>query len=88
MRSKLFKDKAKRLKTSTGRWVQILPDEGEGHWLYDGIDGGELGRILVDQDNNWIYDGRIMTIAEQEEVAGEITGNQKEMEDLFSGLCQ
>jgi hypothetical protein len=88
MRSKLFKDKPKRVQISTQRWVLTVPDQGRVYLLYDGLDGTELGRILLDDVGNWIYDGRILTIAEQEEVAGDITGNQKEMEDLFAGLWQ
>lgn len=65
-----------------------VPDQGSVYLLYDGLDGTELGRILLDDVGNWIYDGRTLTIAEQEEVAGDITGNQKEMEDLFAGLWQ
>jgi hypothetical protein len=88
MRSKLFKDKPKRVHTTTQRWVLTVPDQDRMYLLYDGLDGTELGRILLDEVGNWIYDGQILTIAEQEEVASDITGNQKEMVDLFAGLLQ
>lgn len=71
MRSKLFKDKPKRVQISTQRWVLTVPDQGRVYLLYDCLDGSELGRILLDEVGNWIYDGRILTIAEQEEVAGD-----------------
>ncbi|WP_208094419.1 hypothetical protein [Mucilaginibacter agri] len=45
-----------------------------------------LGRILVDQNDNWIYDGTLLTLEEQEDLAAFITGSRKEMDDLILGL--
>ncbi|WP_162996883.1 hypothetical protein [Mucilaginibacter kameinonensis] len=46
------------------------------------VHGTALGQILVDEQDNWIYDGSLLDIDEQEEVAGKITGYQKEMNEL------
>ncbi|MGZ3943334.1 MAG: hypothetical protein ACXVJB_00255 [Mucilaginibacter sp.] len=45
-----------------------------------------MGRILFDQHDNWIYDGELLTIDEQEEIAGAINGHQKEMDELIKSL--
>lgn len=44
---------------------------GASYTLFPAYEPNEndLGRILFDQDANWIYDGDILTIAEQEQVA-------------------
>lgn len=86
MRSKLFEERPKTAQTGTERWVRILPDNGEGYLLYDAMEDRYLGRILVDDAENWIYDGEVLTIAEQEDLAGAITGNYKEMNDLIRDL--
>lgn len=86
MRSKLFEERPKTTKTSAERWVRVLPDKGEGYQLYDALQERSIGRILFDTDDNWIYDGTVLTIDEQEEVAGFINGNQKEMNELIRDI--
>jgi hypothetical protein len=86
MRSKLFEQRPKTAKTSAERWVRILPDQGEGYPLFDPLQERFIGRILFDADDNWIYDGDQLTIHEQEDLAGFITGHQKEMDNLIAGL--
>ena len=86
MKSKLFPQKPSRTKISTERWVRVLPDSGEGYMLYDAIQEICIGRILMDASDNWIYDGQVLTIDEQEDVAGFITGNHKEMNELIRNL--
>jgi hypothetical protein len=56
--------------------VRVLPDrdhKGAGlcYQLYTAFetDPDHLGRILFDAQGYWIYDGEILTIAEQEQVA-------------------
>ncbi|TSJ44416.1 hypothetical protein FO440_09620 [Mucilaginibacter corticis] len=83
MRNKLFPETPKSVKISTGKWVRILPDEGEGYALYDPIAELDLGRILFDTANNWIYDGDLLSVIEQEELAGAINGHEKKMDDLL-----
>lgn len=53
------------MQTSAGRWVQILPDEDNGHTL--------LEKFL------WIYDGSTLSLEEQDETAGQILGYQQEI---------
>jgi hypothetical protein len=86
MRSKLFKDIPETTRTGSGRWVRIFPDLGECYRLYDPLEELELGRLLFDADEHWIYDGRVLSVEEQEDVAGFITGHRKEMDELLSGL--
>jgi hypothetical protein len=86
MRKKLFDDLPKSLKLSSGKWLHIFPDSGDGYRLYDPLEGKEMGRILFDKADNWIYEGDLLTVDEQEEAAGAITGYQKEMNDLFNSL--
>ncbi|OOQ56958.1 hypothetical protein [Mucilaginibacter pedocola] len=86
MRSKLFHEKPTNAQTSTGRWLRILPDTGEGYALYDAMQEANVGRILFDADDNWIYDGTVLDVYEQEEVAGIIGGHQKEMDQLLKTL--
>ena len=86
MRSKLFEEKPKTAKTSAARWVRILPDNGEGYDLYDALAERFIGRILFDAEDNWIYDGQVLSIEEQEEVAGLISGSHKEMDNLIRDL--
>lgn len=66
--------------------VQIHPGQSEAYLLYDPIEELEIGRILFDDEGHWIYDSEILSVAEQEEVAGAITGHQKEMEALLKTL--
>jgi len=80
MTNQLFDNLPKSFKISTGRWVQLHRDNGLGYLIYDPIAEVEAGRILFDDSGHWIYDGEILSVAEQEEVSGAITGYQKEME--------
>jgi hypothetical protein len=86
MKSKLFEERPKTAKISDEKWVRIMPDSGEGYHLYNVLKGAAIGRILFDADINWIYDGNALSIEEQEEVAGFIGGNQKEMNELIRDL--
>lgn len=86
MKSQLFPETTKTAKTSAGRWVRIFPNDGEGYHLYDALEDAWIGRILIDVNDNWIYDGETLSITEQQEVAGEITGYRKEMEELVNVL--
>ncbi|WP_090463606.1 hypothetical protein [Mucilaginibacter sp. OK268] len=86
MRSKLFQEKPKMAKIGGERWVRIIPDTGEGYLLYDVLQEVSIGCILFDADDNWIYDGESLTVDEQEEAAGFINGNHKEMDRLIRDL--
>jgi len=86
MRSKLFEEQPKTAKTSAERWVRVLPDQGEGYRLFDALEEQFIGRILFDAHDNWIYDGDKLTVEEQEDLAGFITGHHKEMDKLLAGL--
>ncbi|RFZ85190.1 hypothetical protein DYU05_06200 [Mucilaginibacter terrenus] len=86
MKSKLIEEKPETAKTSANRWVRIFPDQGDGYPLYDALQECNIGRILFDADGNWIYDGTALNIEEQEEIAGAISGNQKEMDDLIKSI--
>lgn len=88
MKSKLFQEKPITVKTSAERWVRILPDLGDGYQLYDPLQERTIGRILFDADTNWIYDGTLLNIEEQEDIAGSITGNNKEMNKLIRDLYE
>lgn len=88
MRSKLFAEKVRTVKTSAEGWIRIFPDQGEGYELYDALQEANIGRILFDAAGNWIYDGTVLTVEEQEEVAGSISGNHKEMDDLIRKLYE
>lgn len=83
MKSKLFQESPKTMQTTAGRWLRIFPDEGEGHALYDLVHGQPVGRILVDEQDHWIYDGLVLSVEEQEEVAGLIVGHDREMNALL-----
>jgi len=63
-----------------------MPDKGDGYDLYDVFREVGIGRILFDADDHWIYDGDVLTVDEQEDVAGFISGHQKEMDKLVSEL--
>jgi hypothetical protein len=86
MRNKLYPDIPKTVKTSAGRWLYIFPDEGKGYRLYEPLDEREIGHILFDAADNWIYDGDVLPVVEQEEVAGAITGHEKEMNELYGTI--
>lgn len=86
MRKKLFDDLPKSLKLSSSRWLHIFPGDGDGYRLYDPLEGAELGRIHFDQADHWIYEGELLSLVEQEEAAGAISGYQKEMDELFNSL--
>ena len=86
MKNKLFDDLPKTVKLSTEKWLYILPNKGEGYLLYDPINEKEMGRILMNDADQWIYDGELLNVYEAEEVAGAITGHEKEMEELLKSL--
>ena len=88
MKSKLFEEKPIAAKTSAERWIRIFPDTGDGYQLYDALLERSVGRILFDADANWIYDGNALNIDEQEEIAGFISGNHKEMDDLIRNIYE
>lgn len=54
--------------------------------LYDILQEIAIGRILFDANDNWIYDGDVLTVDEQEDAAGFISGNHKEMDKLIRSL--
>jgi hypothetical protein len=84
MRSKLFEERPKTAKISGERWVRVMPDNGDGYHLYDVLAEVAIGRILFDVADNWIYDGHSLSVEEQEDVAGFISGHHKEMDQLIS----
>jgi hypothetical protein len=86
MRNKIYPDVPKTVKTGTGKWLRIFPDEGNGYRLYDPLDELEMGHILFDVKDNWVYDGELLAVPEQEEVAGAISGHEKEMDNLLESL--
>jgi hypothetical protein len=86
MRSKLFEERPNTVKTRMDKWVRIFPDSGNVYRLYDPMEEKELGRILFDQEDNWIYDGDILDVYEQEDLADFITGNHKEMDELIKSI--
>ena len=74
------------MQIGSGRWVRIIPDNDQAYRLYDPLNELELGRILFDAADNWIYDGEVLDIGEQEDVAGFISGSHKEMNELLNRL--
>ena len=54
--------------------------------LYDLFAERLIGRLLFDAADNWIYDGNVLAVEEQEDIAGFITGNHKEMEELIRSI--
>jgi hypothetical protein len=86
MKSQLFAEKPKTVQTGQGRWVRIIPDNDQGYRLYDTLHELELGRILFDAADNWIYDGEMLDVYEQEDIAGVISGNHKEMNELLNSV--
>ena len=86
MKSRLFEEQPEMAETNTTRWIRVLPDKGEGYQLYDALAELFVGRILFDQNDNWIYDGTDLSVDEQEDLAGFITGYQGEMQQLIKTL--
>jgi hypothetical protein len=86
MRSKLFEEKPKTVKINGKKWLQIVPDNHGSYKIHDPLTGDELGQILFDFGDNWIYDGSQLNVYEQEEIAGLLTGHQKEMDQLLRDL--
>lgn len=86
MRSKLFTDNVKTEQLAPSKWVRIFPDKGQGYRLYDPLNDIELGRILVDANDNWIYDGDRLTVYEQEDIAAFILGHEKQMNLLLESV--
>jgi hypothetical protein len=75
MKNKLYDDLPKSVKISSGKWLYILPNKGEGYPLYDPIEEKRIGRILMNDSDQWVYDGAILDVYEQEEVAAAIHGH-------------
>ncbi|WP_432328024.1 hypothetical protein ACRQ5D_33935 [Mucilaginibacter sp. P25] len=86
MRSKLFEEKVESVKTASGRWVQLVPDATGGYWLYEPLPERKLGRLLFDQEGHWIYDGDLLDVGEQEDVAAVVTGCRREMDELLKSI--
>ena len=86
MKSKLFSQSVKTEQLANEKWVRIFPDTGNGYRLYDPLNESELGRILVDANQNWIYDGERLSVDEQEDIAGSILGYGKEMDQLLESI--
>ena len=86
MKNKLYEDLPKTVKLSTGKWLHILANKGEGYLLYDPISEKEAGRILMNDADQWVYDGDVLNVYEEEEVAGAIHGHQSDMENLVKSL--
>lgn len=63
-----------------------MPGKGDGYQLYDVFQKIPIGHILFDANNHWIYDGNVLTVAEQEDIAGFITGHHQETNKLISEL--
>lgn len=83
MKNLIYNRTPKSLKLSTGKWLQIAPDTGEGYALFDPVDEQEMGRILIDAQEHWIYDGSTLTVSESEEIADAIKSHQPEMAALL-----
>jgi hypothetical protein len=60
----------------TGRWVHVYRNNGEGYRVHDAVAGTEVGRILVDDQEHWIYDGHVLSVEEQEEIVDAFTNPQ------------
>jgi len=86
MKNLIWDHVPKSVKTITGKWVQIAPNEGEGYRLYDPIAEEELGRILMDEQENWVYDGDGLTVVESEEIANAIKTHEPEMSKLLGTI--
>jgi hypothetical protein len=79
----LYGNIPKTLKTESGHWLQISPNFSECYRIFDPVAENESGRILFDKDDNWLYGGEHLSVAEQEEVAGGNNGHQKERKRFF-----
>jgi hypothetical protein len=86
MRSKLFKESTINVKTASGRWVRIVPETTSSYQLFEPLYEQELGKLLFDQEDNWIYDGQLLDVSEQEDVAAVLTGCQREMDELLKSF--
>ena len=86
MRSKLFKDSTVNVKTASGRWIQVVSETVTSYQLFEPLYGQELGKLLFDQEDNWIYDGQLLDVDEQEDVAAVLTGCQREMDELLKSI--
>jgi hypothetical protein len=86
MRSKLFDDRVVSVKTGSGRWIRLVPDTIGSYCLYEPLPELQLGKLLFDQQENWIYDGDLLNVSEQEDVAAVITGCQREMDELLRSI--
>ena len=72
----MFDDIPKAVKLSTGRWVHIYRNNGDGYRVYDAMAELEAGRILVDDQEHWVYDGAVLSVEEQEEIVEALTNPQ------------
>ena len=78
----MFNEIPKGIKLSTGRWVHVYRNNGEGYRINDALTGLEVGRILVDDQEHWIYDGQVLNVEEQEEIV-ESLKNPQPVADLI-----
>ena len=74
------------METGLERWVQIVPEKNYSYRLYDPVAKRELGQMLFDRRDNWIYDGSVLTTEEQEDITGAIEGDEKEITKLLATL--
>lgn len=88
MKNLIWDHVPKSVKTITGKWVQIAPNENGGYRLYDPIAEEELGRILMDEQENWVYDGDCLTVLESEEITNAIKTHEPEMSKLSDTINQ
>lgn len=56
----------------------LLSDETEDYNLPDDKNPDYLGRILFDNNGNWIYDGELLSIYEQEQIGEFIDSFEKD----------
>jgi hypothetical protein len=76
MENMMFDEIPKGVKLSTGRWVHVYRNNGDGYRVHDAVDETEVGRILVDDQEHWIYDGHVLSVAEQEEIVESLKNPQ------------
>jgi putative acetyltransferase len=91
MMSKIFLEKPETTRLNGEKWIRVVPGTNGEYQLYDALSEGEreevyLGRILFDLNGDWIYDGELLNVNEQEELAGFITNYKYEMKDLLDSL--
>lgn len=79
MENMMFDEIPKPVKLSTGRWVHVYRNNGDGYRIHDALTDLEVGRILVDDQEHWIYNGHVLSVEEQEEVVGALTGPQPDV---------